>query len=337
MNIIAYRLPNEEEVFYYTAGNIEKVNFCPSENGLSCRIITPKAYIVSPFITSRGFFQYPLCQRIGKIPQDIIGCNNINRKFREINKMEYASYIDSIIRFIGHDESKKIVASRRFTIPFSQDINLLFDNLCTNYPDAFVFFISTKDFGSWIGASPELLLERKGNILSTMSLAGTRSVGIDGAWDTKNIKEQEIVTEYLINIFRSYGLKPSIISKGTRRAGNIEHLMTQIESLISQDLNIYSLLKTLSPTPALSGFPKEAAIKIINKIEGDRSLYGGFMGPIYSNGDFRMNVVLRCAFLSPNSATLFAGGGITYLSEPESEWIETEKKLDTIRRILQLF
>ena len=324
MNIIAYRLPDEERAYIYEAGKSEDMNFSDGKF----------KFVISPFDPQKRVCQYPLETQIADIPQNILSENYIGAHFEEKTQSEYKEYISVIKEYLETDVSKKIVAARRSIREGAFDPNKIFAALCREYPDAFVFFISTEEFGSWIGASPELLLKRIGDQISTMSLAGTRASGKIEPWDRKNIKEQKIVTDYITEILKLSGLTPINKEEGTRKAGRIEHLMTIIEAENKDDVDLCKLLKNLSPTPALSGFPKEDALEIIKRYEGDRQLYGGYLGPIYNNGDFRLNAFLRCAYLTPFSAILFAGGGITCFSDSEEEWKETEKKLETIGRIL---
>ena len=324
MNIIAFRSPDSDTTYIYKTGAAEKINLETGE----------LRFVISPFNNKEKGFQYILTEKITEIPNEVIETNDIKRYFKISDYPQYREYIEYIKKYISGDENKKVVASRREIVVYEAQITTLFNQLCKEYPDAYVFFISTKEYGNWIGASPELLLEKKGDILTTMSLAGTRKSGSDSPWDLKNLKEQQIVTDFIKNTFQKFGFNAEIKKRDTRKAGKIEHLVNIIESKIINPQDVDNLLKELSPTPALSGFPKKEAIEIINNFEGDRSLYGGFMGPVFPNGDFRFNVILRCACLSPTTATLFAGGGITYLSDPEEEWEETEKKLDTIRRLL---
>lgn len=324
MNIIAFRIPGETRLKVYQASESENLNF--NDNKYK--------FIVSPFSHTEGSRQFALINTLDEVPVSCVEDNDISLSFPIMDKAEYFNYIEDIKTSLGGSISKKVVASRRVSVSHKGDINKLLNNLCEQYPDAFIFFIRTKEFGTWIGASPELLLEKKEDRLLSMSLAGTRKSSCEGAWDLKNVEEQEIVTNYILNTFKTFNLKATASEPLTLKAGNISHIMTLIEAEFKSGLELKSLLQRLSPTPALSGFPKDEAMGIISSHEGSRSLYGGFMGPVFPNGDFRFNVILRCAFLKPGQATLFAGGGITCLSDPEAEWIETEKKLDTLRRLL---
>ena len=297
--------------------------------------VEKEGFVVAPFSPLCHPEFYPTEDHLNKIPANIITVNHNDFKFHIHSKVEYEDYVKRILVSLGGNEEHKVVASRRNIISWGSDPVSMFETLCAAYPDAFVFFLSLKGHGTWIGASPELLLEKRGDRLSTMSLAGTRLSDTVGPWDHKNIKEQRIVTEHIYRVFEKYlhGVVESPAT--TRKAGNIEHLMTTITGEGNSKTNILSLLEELSPTPALCGYPREKALETIYREEGNRRLYGGFCGPISENGDFRFNVVLRCAFLYPDGkAILFAGGGITSHSAPELEWEETERKLNTLRDAL---
>lgn len=228
----------------------------------------------------------------------------------------------------------KTVISRVICSAPVSDEEVVFNRLCAMYPDACVFKFSTSPTGTWIGASPELLLEAKGGRLRTMSLAGTRPAGMPGEWDAKNIHEQELVTTFILDTLRRHNLQPDAMPVESRVAGNIEHLLTQIEAPIPSDWSterLALLLHDLSPTPALGGYPREDAMQLINRLEQhQRGYYGGFFGYIESACNFRLNVNLRSALLTPEATYIFAGGGITADSIPEEEWEETCRKANTV-------
>jgi menaquinone-specific isochorismate synthase len=96
---------------------------------------------------------------------------------------------------------------------------------------------------------------------------------------------------------------------------------------------VLELLRVLSPTPALGGHPREAALRLIAEYEGlDRGRYGGGVGWVDRHGNGTWAVAIRCAELSPDrkSARLFAGGGIVADSEPHAELAETQAKFQAM-------
>ena len=243
---------------------------------------------------------------------------------------QYTGEVETFIKKLKGQPDSKIVAARVLIKEASFDIAEHFYKFCEKFPDAFVFCFSTPATGCWIGASPELLLKGSGEYLSSMALAGTRKADTCTPWDTKNILEQKIVTDYIKEIFRVNGLNPEVNQTFTKVTGRIQHICTPIYAKISEDtkLDFRSLLKSLYPTPALCGYPKDFAMREILKLENfDRGCYGGFCGPFRSIHDFHFNVVLRCASVTEKEICIYAGGGITENSSVIAEWEETNLKI----------
>ena len=93
----------------------------------------------------------------------------------------------------------------------------------------------------------------------------------------------------------------------------------------------------LHPTPALSGFPHQAAKELIAELEPfDRELFGGIVGWCDSEGNGEWVVTIRCARLRENTVRLFAGAGIVPASSPVGEWRETGVKLSTMLNVFGL-
>ena len=98
---------------------------------------------------------------------------------------------------------------------------------------------------------------------------------------------------------------------------------------------LFQLLKVLHPTPAVCGLPKEEAYRFILENEGyDRCYYSGFIGWLDPDGRTDLYVNLRCMHIEEEQLTLYAGGGLLASSELNDEWLETEKKLQTIKRLI---
>lgn len=346
MNVIAYRMPEGMQSPDISLNGREISKVFSSEGAVIFEVgqaqklglsVAHPSFVVAPFDPDDEGFVYPLLQPLESIPQECLGTNKIDFIFPEKSENDYSRYIERIVTFLDSDPYKKVVASRRETFRLSTSPDNLFSRLCNEYPDTFVFFISTREFGTWIGASPELLLAGRGDKLITMALAGTRKAGSVEEWDEKNILEQNIVTLDISSVFNGMGIPHEIGALTTHKAGEIEHLKTQISASLPPASDPVVLLRQLSPTPALAGYPKSDALKIIRDNEGDRALYGGFCGPVFPSGDFILNVILRCGFISCFSKpkiTLFAGGGVTCYSSPAKEWTETVNKFQTLKKFL---
>lgn len=197
--------------------------------------------------------------------------------------------------------------------------------------------------GGFVGASPELLVERRGDEIRSHPLAGTAPRTGDPATDarlaaeliasTKNQVEHRVVIDMVHDTLLPWcsyldeEAEPSIVT-----VANVQHLGTAMEGRLSKPAPaVIDLAKVLSPTPALGGFPRDRAIELIADTEGfDRGHYGGAVGWVDARGDGTWAVAIRCAEISGNRAHLFAGGGIVADSEPLAELAETQAKFQAM-------
>ena len=119
------------------------------------------------------------------------------------------------------------------------------------------------------------------------------------------------------------------------RAGELAHLKSDFCFPLPNNKKLGDLLKRLHPTPAVCGLPKEKAYRFIQENEGyDRQYYSGFIGWLEPEGKSDLYVNLRCMNILSDRLVLYAGSGLLPSSEPESEWQETEAKMQTMRRLL---
>lgn len=258
--------------------------------------------------------------------------NDIERSLADPDYVESVERITSLLRRRGG----KVVLARTIDIDKRIDVATTFHNLCILYPSAFVFYFSSDMFGTWIGASPEILLQREGMKVQTMSLAGTLPAGPQ-SWDVKNILEQQMVTDFIREKFTKFGIKTFCGDLQTVSAGPVKHLRTMISGDIPINFDDEQFILNYSPTPALCGSERDFALKCISSEEKFlRECYGGWCGPVWETGySFYVNV--RSAKLREgDQPRLFSGGGITELSDPQKEWKETCRKATTILRAIKL-
>ena len=237
---------------------------------------------------------------------------------------------------------KKVVLSRKYTINRSKQFSSgkTFEMACRAYPDAFVYLCHTPLTGTWCGCSPELLLSAKGLTGQTAALAGTKKISGCSEfcdWDQKNRVEQQIVSDYLEALLLKKGMTYSKDGPYTVKAGKLMHLKTVFDFQIKNREKLGDLLESLHPTPAVCGYPRKEAYRLIAEKEGyDRSYYSGFTGMLSSTGNTDLYVNLRCMKIEPESLTFFAGGGLLASSDIETEWEETEEKLRTMLSLVKV-
>ena len=213
----------------------------------------------------------------------------------------------------------------------------LFIKACERYPEAFVTLFSTPQSGTWLMATPEVLLAREGGRWRTMALAGTMPYSEPlPRWSDKNVQEQAFVTRYIGDCLSHYSHDVTVDGPCTTRSGNLVHLRTDFSFALADDTAVGDVLAALHPTPAVCGLPKEDAQRFIMGNETcDRSYYSGFSGPLDIHGETAMFVSLRCMRIFGDRYRLYAGGGILPQSEEQQEWNETSAKMQAMLSIIE--
>lgn len=236
---------------------------------------------------------------------------------------------------------RKLVLSRRYEEPLPSGFSWAraFCAACRRYVHSYVYLFHTPQTGYWLGATPEILLTGEGRRYHTVALAGTQFLH-DGRlteeWSGKNLREQACVTQYIMDCLRGRGLEPVAKGPRTATAGELAHLKTEIRFELPDTDRLGGLLSALHPTPAVCGLPKEEAFRFIEENEGyDRSYYAGFLGRLSPGGRTALYVNLRCMACGEGSSVLclYAGGGLLPESVLEEEWMETERKLQTMKYV----
>lgn len=243
------------------------------------------------------------------------------------------------VRAIRATPLEKVVLARRFSLPCTLSPIEIFLRLCRTYPKAFCYLWSHPDSGIWLGASPEQLMVFDGARGHTDALAGTQpAAGLaTPSWTAKEYREQQLVTDYIVEKLREAGLEPEVGPTRDERAGGLWHLRTRVGFQAGADAAA-SLVHALHPTPAVCGQPRELARDYILEHENfDREYYCGYLGEVGRSGpgSSRLFVNLRCLQLRDNSAYIYTGGGITADSDPAAEWDEIQQKSLTVLRTLQ--
>lgn len=254
------------------------------------------------------------------------------------DRERYNSIFDIFRNEIDKGRFKKLVLTRnsKKELPEGFDYLEAFERACLLYPDQMVCMWHSPATSCYICATPEIMLSGKGNEYCTVSLAGTMLDDNVMSWSDKNKEEQEIVSYYIRNTLSNCNIDFRESEPQSVRAGNVRHIKTQFEFYIN-DSDRLRLLSALYPTPAISGFPKEAKKFILENEGYDRDYYSAVIGPIDIEEETDLYVNLRTAKIHNGSFYPYAGGGILSSSNVEDEWNETEMKMKTICDIINGF
>ena len=254
-------------------------------------------------------------------------------------------YLDAVIAArdaVAGGALAKVVVARQIGIDSDQpiDIHSVLVRLRSAFANSYRY-----SFDGLIGASPELLVSVDGVTVRSHPLAGTAPRTGDPAIDRSaaaallaSIKDQvehRVVIDMIHDTllpwcsFLDWQPEPTVVE-----VANVQHLATLMQGQLSEPRpDVLELVRALCPTPALGGFPRDAALQLIDVIEPfDRGRYGGAVGYVDANGDGTWAVVIRCAEFSADrrQAILSAGGGIVARSEPLAELAETQAKFQAM-------
>jgi salicylate biosynthesis isochorismate synthase/menaquinone-specific isochorismate synthase len=259
----------------------------------------------------------------------------------------YEAAVARAVELIGAGRMEKIVLAREVQVHASRahEAPAVLGVLREEFPSCFVFGVGRGD-GTLIGASPELLVRREGQRVSTLALAGSMRRSADPAVDAhlgeqllrdeSHREEHAIVVRRIERNLRSHAVWVARAPEPTlARIANIQHLATPIRAQLASPMDALELLDAMHPTPAVGGEPLAVAAPMIPALEGlDRGWYAGPIGWTDATGDGEFCVALRCALLRGRLARCYAGNGIVRGSVPGAELAETEVKLAALLPLL---
>jgi menaquinone-specific isochorismate synthase len=234
----------------------------------------------------------------------------------------------------------KVVVAREVLVEANRPIVVpdVLERLRALYPACVVFSVD-----GFLGASPELLVERRGSSVRSHPLAGTFPRSGDPHADdllarqlvasVKDQREHRFVIDEIDRVLRPLCVALDVPAEPTiMQLRNVLHLGTEIGGTLSAPApTALELTAALHPTPAVAGTPTDQALAWLDANEGlGRGRYAGPVGWVDGNGDGMFSVGIRSAEVSGERARLFAGVGIVEGSEPARELVETQLKLQAL-------
>lgn len=246
----------------------------------------------------------------------------------------------------------KVVLARalRLTASSAWDVRSVLRRLADADPAATVYLADLTPAGdtytgtALVGASPELLVAREGEMVICRPFAGSAPRSDDPAVDAanatalaasaKNRHEHQLVVDVMRQALQPLCVDLQIADEPELHGTDaLWHLSTPVVGRLREKrTTAIDLALALHPTPAVGGVPADRAAALIGELEGDRGFYAGAVGWCDSSGDGRWVVSIRCAVLSADRYTALAsaGGGIVAESDPDDEVDETTTKFRTI-------
>ena len=252
----------------------------------------------------------------------------------------WRSMVNDVQAGICAGHVRKVVLARSGDVQFDAEVEpaALLEVLAARYPECTTFLIGPRAGSAFFGATPEVLIDKRGCALRTVALAGSRRRGVTPEEDRalgeellaspKEREEHALVVEdvraRLLQIADDMHIPdtPELM-----RLSNIQHLHTPIQAVLRQPEHVLSLVSRFHPTPALGGEPREAAVRMLAHLEAEpRGWYAAPVGWFDQQGDGQFVVAIRSAVCAGREVRVYAGAGIVAGSDADAEWAETMLK-----------
>jgi len=281
--------------------------------------------------------------------------DNVNTSFQlkgeiqsNFSQKDFLGAVEQVKKLIEEGHVSQTVISQKFSAPFQGDPFLAYRCLRSLNPSPYMFYLDAGDF-QIAGSSPEMLVKLDKGKLTTKPIAGTRK-------RSQLRPEAEIVQE-LLNDEKENAEHIMLLDLGRNDIGkiclpgtvqveefmNVEryshvyHIVSQVSGRMKDNCSPWKALQACFPAGTVSGAPKVRAMQIIESLEPcARGPYAGTLGYVGDNGNMDTCIVIRSLFFKDGVASVQAGAGIVYDSDPVNEYEETRNKAEALIRALKM-
>ena len=252
-----------------------------------------------------------------------------------MSQQEYVSYVSNIQEDISNGEVYQANACRILsaTIPSNFSLAPLFSSILENNPAPYASYLRIPGL-EMASASPELFLKREGAKVTSSPIKGTRpSGGSDfGSKDqAENVMIVDLIRNDLGQICKDGSIDVPRLLAIEKHPG-LDHLVSDVTGELKDGLKWHQVITPLLPPGSVSGAPKSSALRIIAAHESNRGPYCGAIGWIQGDS-CELAVAIRTFWKEEQILKFGTGAGITWASDPEAEWEETELKAQRLIKI----
>jgi len=267
-----------------------------------------------------------------------------------ITRQQFEEVVRGAKEEIIAGEVFQIVLSQRWTTDFREsDALTLYRVLRSINPSPYMFLLRTPEC-TLVGASPEMLVRVDGTRAETRPIAGTRPRGATPAADMElerallaDPKEQ---AEHLMLVDLGRNDLGRVCVNGSvsvsdfahiERYSHVMHLVTDVEGKLRDDRTPVDLFLSCFPAGTLTGAPKIRAMELIDEHETTRrGPYGGAVVYFSFSGNMDSCITIRTIVLENGRASIQAGAGIVYDSDPAHEYEETMNKSAALKQAIRM-
>ena len=258
-----------------------------------------------------------------------------NEPFKiNINKNSYKIIFDKFKKKIKSGETYQIKICTKYSNKSNLDALDFFCRLVKTNTAPEAFMIKDKDY-SIISCSPENLINKKNNLITTKPIAGTlkktKKLNMIKALNffKKNLKETK-EHNMIVDMERSdlskickVGSVKILKKKIVEEYKDLYHYVSLIGGKLKKNTSSMDIIKAMMPGGSVIGCPKISTLNLLNNQERQsRNIYTGSFGYIKSNGDMRFNIIIRSILNYKNRSEISVASGVVIDSNAKHEFDE---------------
>jgi para-aminobenzoate synthetase component 1 len=254
-----------------------------------------------------------------------------------LDRRAFEAAVHEVRAAIGRGDVYQVNVTRLLRAPLPRGASMvaLGADLAAHHPAPHAAIVEMPDHGVRLAsASPELFLERRGDLVRSSPIKGTASTaeGFLAKDAAENVMIVDLVRNDLGRVCRPGTISVPVLL-GPQAHPGLVHLVSTVEGRLRPGAGWAALLDAAFPPGSVTGAPKLAALEHIARLEPEsRGVYCGSVGWVDADrGEGRLNVAIRTFSVDGDDLCFGTGGGITWDSDPALEWAETELKA---RRLL---
>ncbi|WP_433774997.1 aminodeoxychorismate synthase component I [Bacillus wiedmannii] len=247
--------------------------------------------------------------------------------------------VEHIQEYIGAGDVFQVNLSTRQERTLQTHPLEIYTSLRKINPSPYMGYLELGDF-QIVSGSPELLIKKQGQEVSTRPIAGTRSRGANEQEDEELARElienEKERAEHVMLVDLERNDLGRVCKYGTvevdefmviEKYSHVMHIVSNVRGEVEEDKDAFDLVKAVFPGGTITGAPKIRTMEIIEELEPvRRGIYTGSIGWIGYSGDTELNIVIRTLLAKDGRAHVQAGAGIVIDSNPQNEYKESLKK-----------
>ncbi|MFT4416004.1 anthranilate synthase component I family protein [Fredinandcohnia humi] len=256
-----------------------------------------------------------------------------------LSEVEFMEAVERVREYISQGDVFQVNLSVRQSKGLQTHPHSIYDVLRKLNPSPYMAYMQTPEF-QIVSGSPELLVKKKGDEVSTRPIAGTRSRGSNDEEDlflaNELINNEKERAEHVMLVDLERNDLGRVCECGTvnvdefmviEKYSHVMHIVSNVKGRLAEGKDIVDIIKATFPGGTITGAPKIRTMEIIEELEPvRRGIYTGSVGWIGYSGDMELNIAIRTMLAKNGVAHVQAGAGVVIDSNPKYEYKESLKK-----------